>query len=528
MKETKRKCSNSERSEKGSEGIMKGRVFLVGAGPGDVGLLTIKGKEILEHAQVVVCDHLVGEEIMSLIPRDAELIDAGKRAGSHTMTQEEINQTLLEKAQEGKCVVRLKGGDPFLFGRGAEELELLLQQNIPFEVVPGVTSAFSVPAYNGIPVTHRDFASSVHILTGHRRQGEPSQFDFEALARLSGTLVFLMGVSALEEICRGLLAAGMGPQTPAAVLQQGTCAGQKKMIAGLADITQEAKRQGVHPPAIFVVGEVCELGKRFGWYEKLPLFGHKVLVTRPSGRGELLADRLRQLGAQVLEHPTIRIEKIKENRRLWREFEHLSQYNYLVFTSPAGVTVFFDELAARGYDIRSLGMAKIVALGPGTAQEIFKRGLLCPHMPQVYDGEHLGILLGEICEDGDKIFIPRAANGNLQLIREIQKRACVEVTDLPIYRTVCEEFPEYFDVKGQVEAGQISMVVFTSASTVRGFAEAAKGLDYSLVRAVCIGRQTESAAQEFGMKTMKAKEATIDGIVEACIKLSNGGTDKWI
>lgn len=191
------------------EGTVKGKVFLVGAGPADVGLLTLKGKEILEQAEVVVCDRLVGEGILSLIPRDAERIDAGKRAGSHTMTQKEINQTLLEKALEGKCVVRLKGGDPFLFGRGGEELELLMQHEIPFEVVPGVTSAFAVPAYNGIPVTHRDFASSVHILTGHRKQGQPLQLDFEALARLSGTLVFLMGVLALEEICQGLLAAGM-------------------------------------------------------------------------------------------------------------------------------------------------------------------------------------------------------------------------------------------------------------------------------------------------------------------------------
>lgn len=510
------------------EGTVKGKVFLVGAGPADVGLLTLKGKEILEQAEVVVCDRLVGEGILSLIPRDAERIDAGKRAGSHTMTQKEINQTLLEKALEGKCVVRLKGGDPFLFGRGGEELELLMQHEIPFEVVPGVTSAFAVPAYNGIPVTHRDFASSVHILTGHRKQGQPLQLDFEALARLSGTLVFLMGVLDLEEICQGLLAAGMQPQTAAAVLQQGACAGQKKIISCLSNITKEVKRQGVQTPAILVVGEVCTLGNQFGWYEKLPLFGHKVLVTRPKERGKLLADKLRQLGAEVVEHPTIRIEKIKVNLKLWREFERLSQYNYLVFTSPAGVSVFFDELAARGYDIRSLGTAKIAAIGPGTAQEIHKRGLLCPYVPEVYDGEHLGILLGEICEDGEEIFIPRAANGNLQLIREIEKRACVEITDLPIYQTVYEEFPAFADVKGQIEEGQISMVVFTSSSTVRGFAQATKGMDYSFVRAVCIGRQTEAAAKELAMKTMTAKEATIDSMVEACVKLSKGGADRWI
>lgn len=510
------------------EGTVKGKVFLVGAGPGDVGLLTLKGKEVLEQAQVVVYDRLVGGGVLSLIPYDAERIDAGKRAGSHTMAQEEINQTLLEKALEGKRVVRLKGGDPFLFGRGGEELELLSQHGIPFEVVPGVASAFAVPAYSGIPVTHRDFASSVHILTGHRKMGEPLQLDFGALARLPGTLVFLMGVSALEEICRGLLAEGMEPQTPAAVLQQGACAGQKKIISCLSNISEEVKRQGVQTPAILVVGEVCTLGSQFGWYEKLPLFGHKVLVTRPKERGKLLTDKLRQLGAEVVEHPTIRIEKIKENQRLWREFAQLSQYGYLVFTSPAGVSVFFDELAARGYDIRSLGTAKIAAIGPGTAQEVHKHGLLCSQVPPIYDGKHLGIMLGEICRDGEKIFIPRAANGNLQLIQEMEKRACVEIMDLPIYRTVYEEFPAFADIKRQIETRQISMVVFTSASTVRGFARAAKGLDYSLVRAVCIGRQTEAAAKELDMKAMTAKEATIDSIVETCLKLSNGGADKWI
>lgn len=496
---------------------MKGKVFLVGAGPGDVGLLTLKGREVLEHAEAVVYDSLVGEGVFRFIPREAECIDVGKRAGNHKMSQKEINHLLLEKALEGKCVVRLKGGDPFMFGRGGEELELLAANSIPFEIVPGVTSPLAVPAYSGIPVTHREFSSSVHVFTGHRKQGEPLQHDFEAMVRVGGTFVFLMGVSSLGEICRGLLAAGMEPQTPAAVLQQGTCAAQKKLILGLADMEAAVQQRAVQTPAVLVVGEVCALGNQFAWYEKLPLFGRKILVTRPRERSKILADRLRSLGAEVLEIPTIRTERIAENRRLWQEFEHLCLYQYLVFTSPAGVNIFFGELRRRGQDIRSLGRVQIAAIGMGTAKEVETRGLNCAWMPEVYDGEHLGILLGEICKEGDRILIPRAEQGNRQLIKEIEKRVSVEIIDLPIYRTIYEEFPQVGDIRGQLERAEIQMAVFTSASTVRGFAQAAAGIDFRQVQAVCIGVQTETAAKELGMKTVTAKAATIDGLVKACM-----------
>lgn len=496
---------------------MKGKVFLVGAGPGDVGLLTLKGREVLEHAEVVVYDSLVGEGIFRFVPQEAEFIDVGKRAGNHKMAQNEINQLLLEKALGGKYVVRLKGGDPFMFGRGGEELELLAANDVPFEVVPGVTSPLAVPAYSGIPATHRDFSSSVHIFTGHRKQGEVLQFDFEAMVRIGGTLVFLMGVSSLGEICRGLLAAGMEPQMPAAILQQGTCAAQKKLISSLADMEKEAQRQGVQTPAILVVGEVCALGNQFAWYEQLPLFGRKILVTRPRERSKMLADRLRSLGAEVLEAPAIRTERIAENCRLWQELENLFAYQYLVFTSPAGVRIFFEELRGRGKDIRSLGMAQIAAIGMGTAKEVEALGLRCAWMPEIYDGQHLGILLGEICKAGDKILIPRAAQGSRQLIQEIEKRVSVEITDLPIYHTVYEEFPEVGDIRGQLERAEIHMAVFTSASTVRGFAKAAAGMDLGQVQAVCIGAQTEAAAKELGMKTVTAKAATIDSLIEACM-----------
>lgn len=489
---------------------MTGKVYLIGAGPSDVGLLTIKGKEILQKAQVVVYDRLVGAGILALIPEEAEAIDVGKRAGNHTMPQEKINQLLFEKAQQGKQVVRLKGGDPFLFGRGGEELELLLEHDIPFEIVPGVTSAISVPAYNGIPVTHRDYTSSVHIITGHKKQGERLELDFEALVRLKGTLVFLMGVSALSDICKGLIDAGMESDMPAAVLQQGTTAGQKKIIATVATLSQEVKKQGIQTPAIIVVGKVCALGNSFGWYEKKPLFGKKILVTRPKERSGTLSGKLREAGAEVVEMPTINTVPIKENKRLEEELSKLSEYQYLAFTSPAGVNIFFDTLKQQKMDIRSIGAARIAAIGAGTKKELEQRGLICDLMPEIYDGEHLGILLGETAKCGEKILIPRAKEGNLQLIQEIEKRSGAEVTDLPIYETVYETV--------RFETENIDMAVFTSASTVKGFAQAARHLDFKEIQAVCIGKQTQSAAKELGMNTITAKKATIDSLVESCIE----------
>ena len=274
-----------------------GKVWLVGAGPGDAGLFTLKGREVLKKAEVVVYDSLVGQGVLTQIPDSARRIYVGKRADKHTVPQEQINEILLEEAKKGYRVVRLKGGDPFLFGRGGEELELLTENQIPYEVVPGVTSPLAVPAYNGIPVTHRDFCSSLHIITGHRRAGQEYDIDFEALVRTKGTLVFLMGVASLGDICRGLLDAGMDPAMPAAVLQKGTTAGQKRIVSDIENLPEEAARQGVETPAVIIVGKVCALADTFAWYEKLPLAGWKVLVTRPKNRSSRTSELLREKGA---------------------------------------------------------------------------------------------------------------------------------------------------------------------------------------------------------------------------------------
>ncbi len=497
---------------------MAGKVWLVGAGPGDLGLLTIKGREILEQAEVVVYDRLGGEGILRLIPRESEAIDVGKRAGSHTMAQQQINELLLEQALQGKRVVRLKGGDPFLFGRGGEELQLLARHGVPFEVVPGVTSAFAVPAYGGIPVTHRELASSVHVITGHKKEGERLQLDYEALVRLKGTLVFLMSVFAISDICQGLLAAGMESKMPVAVVQQGTGAAQKKINSDLGNLPDVIRKKKVQTPAVLIVGNVCALGNELQWYEKQPLFAKKILVTRPKERSGTLSGRLRSMGAEVLELPAIRIERLQENHGLEKELQRLSGYHYMAFTSPAGVDLFFDELKRRRQDIRALGSAQLAAIGPGTKKALEEKGLLCALMPDVYDGRHLGILLGETLKMGERILIPRAEQGTPELTEEIKKRTQAQITELPIYRIVYENPSPIIDVKGQIERGAIDLAIFTSASTVHGFAAALPGLAFDLVHAVCIGAQTQKAAEALGMRTVMAEKATLDHLVEACLK----------
>ena len=489
-----------------------GKVWLVGAGPGDIGLFTLKGAAVLQQADVVVYDSLVGEGVLAKIPEHARLINVGKRANHHTMVQEDINKVLLEEAEKGNKVVRLKGGDPFLFGRGGEELELLSENGIPYEIVPGVTSPISVPAYNGIPVTHRDFCSSLHIITGHKRAGQEYDIDFKALTQTKGTLVFLMGIAALEDICKGLLAGGMDSDMPAAVLQKGTTAGQKRVVATVGTLKEEVDRQGIETPAIIVVGKVCSLADKFAWYEKLPLAGWKVLVTRPRQHISKTADLLRQKGAEVLELPSICTVPVEDNGRLYEAFEKLDTYQWIIFTSPAGVEIFFDEMDRKEMDVRSLGQAKIAVIGEGTKKKLKEHHLLADFVPDVYDGDTLGAELAKELQGNEKILIPRAEAGNKKLT-ELLEQTGAKVDDIATY-TTCYEKSRLIDEKKELETGSVDCVVFTSASTVRGFVEGTKGLDYTKVKAACIGKQTKAAADAYGMQTRMAKKATIESLIE--------------
>ena len=583
---------------------MTGKVWLVGAGPGDRGLFTLKGLEVLQNAEVVVHDALIGDEVLTLIPENAVKINVGKRASHHRMEQDQINRTLLEQAQAGKRVVRLKGGDPFLFGRGGEELELLAENNIPFEVVPGVTSAFAVPAYNGIPVTHRDFTSSVHIITGHRRAskgpdvsadkypaagtgtgtaaeksgsagtatgtaaeksgsagaatGTPEEkigstgagpgdadslgIDYEALVRTHGTLIFLMGLSNLPAIMKGLLLAGIDPDLPAAVLERGTTARQKRVLATVSTLEQEAAGAQIQAPAIIVVGEVCRLADSFAWAEKRPLAGKKILLTRPKELISEMAVRLRRAGAEVLEMPAIETVPIEPNPALDRKMAELragdKRPDWIIFTSPSGVRIFMERLLSE-QDIRVLAGIKIAVIGEGSAKKLRTYGIRADFMPSVYDGETLGRELarkirqaavkGNLQKPAEadppvRILIPRAAIGNPELTEELQKAGNVEISDIAIYDTRYVS-PELIDVPAQIRKGEIDYAVFTSASTVRGFSAVMKDTDLSGFKAICIGRQTRAAAEARGMETRMAEKATLDALVEAVMRCAAETTD---
>lgn len=489
---------------------MSGKVWLVGAGPGDAGLLTLKGKQVLEAAQVVVYDSLVGDGILAMIPKTARLINVGKRASHHTMKQEQINQVLLEEAQKGYRVVRLKGGDPFLFGRGGEELELLTENGVPYEVVPGVTSSIAVPAYNGIPVTHRDYCSSVHIITGHAKAGSELKIDFDALRRMNGTLVFLMGVTALPMICKGLLDSGMAADMPAAVIERGTLPHQRKVISTLAELPKAAKDTKIVSPAIIVVGRVCGLSDSFDWFDNLPLKGREIIVTRPAERNGSLCDKLSALGASVTAYPCIRTVERVHNPELDEAIGRLNDYRFLVFTSPAGPEIFFRHLRKQHKDARALWNLKIAAIGPKTAGELEKFGVFADLVPETYDSDHLAQDMAQV--EGP-VLLCRASEGSDAVPRLFAKKG-IPYADIACYDTVYEA-PNSKPVKELVESGAI--VTFTSASTVRGFVRSLPDTDYSRIIGCCIGKQTAAEAEKYGIPVKIAEKATMESLIE-CIK----------
>ncbi|MGI6028107.1 MAG: uroporphyrinogen-III C-methyltransferase [Candidatus Heteroscillospira sp.] len=495
---------------------MSGKVILVGAGPGDAGLITVKGLRALQEAQVVVYDRLVGAEVLAMMPENAEKIDVGKETSHHKVPQDQINQILLDKALEGKRVVRLKGGDPFVFGRGGEELELLCRHNVPFEVVPGVTSAIAASAYGGIPVTHRDCCSSLHIITGHARAGKPLSLDFEALVRTGGTLVFLMGVTAMPTIVRGLLDAGMPPETPAAMVEKGTTPMQRRCDATLATLPAEAEKMKIGSPAIIIVGGVCALAEDFCWFDRLPLRGKKLVVTRPKDRAGTLTARLRELGAQVIEYPCIETVPISPCPELKRAIENIGSYSWLCFTSPAGVRCFADAMEEMELDARALGGVRTAAIGSGTAKELKGLGLRADLVPEVYDAAHLGAALAGSAKG--RVLIPRAETGSPELTEALD-RANIEFDDIAVYRTEYR-CPVSGEVTAALEAGEQLYVTFTSASTVRGFVSSlGDGAKLGGVTGLCIGVQTAAEAEKYGIRTVISPKASIDALVELAGKI---------
>ena len=495
---------------------MSGNVILVGAGPGDPGLLTVKGREALAQAEVVVYDRLISPAILAMIPEGAEAIDVGKRAARHTVPQREINQILLRKAQEGKHVVRLKGGDPFVFGRGGEELEILAENGIDFQVIPGVTSAVAAAAYAGIPVTHRDCCSSLHVVTGHRREGTALDIQFRALVQGGGTLVFLMGVGALPEIVSGLLEAGMAPNTPAAMVERGTTPCQRRCGGTLSNLPERAAEMGISSPAVIVVGQVCAQAEKFDWFSRLPLKGRRILVTRPKERAGALSEKLRALGADVTEYPCIATVPLDPCPELEEALGSLSRYEWLAFTSPAGVEAVWRCLGRLGRDARAFGNIKLAAIGGGTAKALEGHGLSADLVPEVYDARHLGMALAGAAKA--RVLILRAQEGSPALT-EALSGAGVSYDDIAVYRTIYQN-PRWAELRQALDDGELELVTFTSASTVRGFVSTVGAdADFGKIVGLCIGEQTAGEAEKHGIPVQVAEKATVDALVALAAKV---------
>ena len=493
-------------------------VTLVGAGPGGAELLTRGGGAALRQADAVVYDRLVDESILDLIPKGAERICVGKKMGHHPVPQDEINDLLVRLARQGKRTVRLKGGDCYLFGRGGEECEYLKAHGVPFRVLPGVTSALAAPAFAGIPVTHRDFCSSVHIVTAHARAGKPLCIDFEALVRTGGTLVFLMGLTALRQVTDGLAAAGMPPDMPAAVIENGARGTQRKVVSTVGELADAAEKARVHSPALIVVGRVCALSGTLDWWTALPLHGKTLAVTRPEERNAGLADGLRALGAEVIAAPCIELHERGDTASLTGALEE--KHDWAVFTSPAGVQAAVRALFRAGRDLRALYGMKFACIGSATAETLASCGISADLVPEAYDSEHLADALCREMQGGGAALLLRAAEGS-RILPEKLKNSGIRVTDVPLYDTVrcCAKADE---LRERIRNRALDGVTFTSASTVHSFAEAVGRENLRGLAALCIGPVTAEAAKSYEMKPFTAQEATETALLALCKTVLEG------
>jgi uroporphyrinogen III methyltransferase/synthase len=504
--------------DKRKEGI----VYLIGGGPGSPDLLTLKAQKCLQKADVIIYDYLVSEAIISLAGKDAELIYVGKRGGMHTASQQKINSLLIEKANMGLTVARLKGGDPFIFGRGGEEAMELSQARIPFEIIPGVTSAIAVPAYAGIPLTHREYSSTVCFITGHEDPTkETSSIDWEALARFSGTLVFLMGMRNLGTIAQRLIESGFPPNCPAAVIANGTLPSQRAIRATLSTIHQKAQAARLAPPGIIVVGEVVDLREHLNWFESKPLFAKKIVVTRPEEQAQGLATMLSELGARVNLFPTIKILPPKSWSAIDKAIAGLSGYDWILFTSVNGVRYFFQRLRRTKKDGRYLAGIKIGVIGPVTADALKEEGLVPDLLPEKYSAEGIVEVLEKLSITGQRFLLPRPVLARDYLPKKITSLgALVDVVE--VYQTV---LPEYDDDRlgDCFREGPVDMITFTSPSTVDNFLDLLTGKPtenaISGAKIACIGPITAQRARERGLEvTVVPDEYTIDGLFRAVVR----------
>ncbi|MDQ3199721.1 MAG: uroporphyrinogen-III C-methyltransferase [Verrucomicrobiota bacterium] len=492
-----------------------GCCYLVGAGPGDLGLVTLRAKQLIARAEVLVYDYLCNPEMLQWAPESAEIIYAGKKAGAHTLAQDEINALLVEKTGAGKQVVRLKGGDPFLFGRGGEEAQALAGAKLSFEVVPGVTSAIAAPAYAGIPVTHRGLTSHVTFFTGHEDpEKTESSLDFEALARLGGTQVMLMGVERIEAIAQQMKEHGVRPDLPVALVRWGTTGRQDVLRGTLQDIAEEVTKKNFAPPAVAIFGEVVSLGEELDWNARRPLRGRRIVVTRTRQQAGALSDQLRELGAEVMELPTIRIEPPSDLRAFAELVQDAHSYDWIVFTSPNGVTAFFEMFYKLYDDARDIGGTRIAAIGPATAQRLRDFHLKVDLQPEKFVAEALARKFKEVGDiENLRILIARAEEARDLLPKELGTLGAI-VDVACAYRTIAET-TDRTEAKSRLVSEGADMITFTSSSTVENFL--ALGLPWPAgMEVASIGPITSRTARDRGLTIgVEAKQYDIPGLVEA-------------
>ena len=518
--------------KKSARSFAPGKVYLIGAGPGDPSLITVKGRALLEKAEVVVYDYLASKKLLAYVPKDAELIYAGKMGGvKHTHTQAEINRMLVEHAMAGKTVVRLKGGDPFIFGRGGEEIEELVEAGVPFEVVPGVTSATAAATYAGVPITHRQYTSSVAFVTGHE---DPTKADsniaWDKLATGIGTLVFYMGIKNLPHITQRLMEHGRDPQTPVLVVRWASTPEQRSVVGTLADIAEVVREANIKPPALVVVGEVVSLREKINWFEKKPLFGRRILITRTREQASDLVARLEDLGADCLEWPTISLAPPDSWAELDRELDRLGSYHWLVFTSINAIRFFFARLFEKGMDARDLKGPRIATVGATTAEELRAHGVKADLLPEEFTGEGLAASLIAHGMAGKSILIPRALKAREVLPEELEAAgAAVQV--VPVYRNVRPE-AKTDELRRELAERQVDVITFTSSSTVTNFLHMLNAADQEElhrllagVRVAVIGPITARTAEKAGLAIdIQPETFTIPDLVESIRAFFAAGT----
>jgi uroporphyrinogen III methyltransferase/synthase len=501
---------------------MKGKVFLVGAGPGDPGLITVKGLECIKQADVIIYDFLASEVLLRHASENSEIIYVGKKGSDHTFSQETINALIVEKAETGSTVIRLKGGDPFIFGRGGEEAEVLIRAGIPFEIVPGVSSAIAAPAYAGIPLTHRKFASSVAFVTGHEDPTKnKSNIDWASLAKGIGTIVFLMGVKNLSQITERLMSHGMRPDTPAALVRWGTTAKQVTVTGTLDTIVERKNAAGLKPPAVLIVGHVVGLREKIKWFENRPLMGRRIVVTRSREQAGELVKRLSDLGAECLECPTIRVVPTDDVKPLDKALDNLASYDWLIFTSVNGVDFFFNRLFEKNKDVRDLHHIRTAAIGPATAKRLFDFGFKSDIVPESYRAESMVRAFANEDITGKKILLPRAREARPVLPVELTQMGAL-VDDVETYVTNAVKDNADVILK-RLKERTIDMITFTSSSTVKNFRALlpSEGLDRLMqgITVASIGPITADTARNLGFDVHILAEAyTIPKLCDAIVK----------